>query len=158
MTAKRENAGSIKSILLISDDDDDDRQVFEVSTQDAKLSVYLTKCIKSGMKEVKLNFPNDQLALITVYLELHAGVEPAAIPKPLHHPTMAKNCGEKDGMFIDDLWKVSPYKVCDLLVYSEALQIRSLRNLCCARIGLAVKGHSILQAIQNLRDPSEQDQ
>ncbi len=148
MAARRETKKN-NSIVLISSD----AKVFEVTAQDAKLSTLLTDKINRGVKEVKFNIRGDLLTLIVVYLEIHKGIEPPEICRPLQHTTMAKNCGEKNGRYVDNIWDTNLYDIYDLLPMLEEFGIPSLFKLFCAKIAHAIKGKSLIEARQIVRGP-----
>ncbi len=150
MAARRETKKN-SSIVLISSD----AKVFEVSAQDAKLSPTLVDKINRGVKEVKFKINGDLLTLIVVYLEIHKGIEPPPSCKPLQHTTMAKNCGEKNARYVDNIWDTNLYDIYDLLPVLEEFGIPSLFELFCAKIAHAIKGKSLIEARQIVRGPVE---
>lgn len=135
---------SWKNCLIITSADG---TKFPIAKDYAKLSKYMAHNLDSG--GINLNCKSSLVEKLTSFLEHQKGIEPDEIARPLRHPELKKVTNKWNATFIDDIWN-NKQDFYTLLSLAHVLEIKSLCDLCCAKIASIVKGKSFSSATHGL--------
>ena len=125
-----------------------DQGKFEIEESVAKKSQLLKNMIEDTGIEEEIYLPNvksSPLEKIIKYCDHYRNSEPPEIEKPLPKASLKELVDPWDEEFIDIK---NQEELLELLLAANYLDIRSLIELCCAKVATMIKGipHVILQA------------
>lgn len=140
----------IKYIKLISSDE----VSFTVSKINASISDLITMAIDGDKDAIEIPLPSvksTELKNIVEYLSKKKGDTTVVVSKPLKQ-TMIASCTKKgkwEAEFVDKIY-TNKKDLHNLILAANYMAITPLLELCCARIGLALKGKNKIQMMSEL--------
>lgn len=150
----------VRTITLISND----QKRYSIDQKSACISTLVRTLLEFDEKSDELRLATingDILEHIVDYMKEHKGLEPPPIQTPLRSKLMKDVCPHtNDADYIDKIGE-NPQRLCELMSGAKYMDIKSLMELCGAKVASLIKGkpfHKIKEIFNNAPQNKNKDE